>query len=187
MERSGSAPAVDPSSCGSMLAGAPCQEYALEGMKKPGRILRKLTKENSNASVAYLLSGKCVLSRGQARACDAYHGPLRGRRPAWFYASIVFHELPRNSFFVGGKATNDFVRIWIDQIARATAPVRRAWWLERVNTALNAFARERGYRWEVHIDETPIDFWTIQGMKPPDPDSEAEKHWVKEDRPSAYS
>ena len=97
------------------------------------------------------------------------------------------HELPKNSFFVGGKATNDFVRIWIDQIARTTAPERRAWWLERVNTTLNPFVRERGYRWEVHIDQTPIDFWTIQGMKPPDPDSEAEKHWIKEDRPSAYT
>jgi hypothetical protein len=67
------------------------------------------------------------------------------------------------------KATNDFVRIWIDQIARVTAPERREWWLERVNTTLNPFARERGDRWKVHIDETPIDFWTIQGMKPPDP------------------
>jgi len=47
--------------------------------------------------------------------------------------------------------------------------------------------RERGYRWEIHIDETPFDFWTIQGMKPPPPDSEAEKRWVKEDRPSAYT
>ena len=39
-----------------------------------------------------------------------------------FYASVVFHELPRNSFFVGGKATNDFVRIWIDQIAPQLLP-----------------------------------------------------------------
>ena len=121
------------------------------------------------------------------RACGAYHGPLRGCRLAQFYASVVFHELPKNSFFVGGKATNDFVRIWIDQIARATAPRQRAWWLERVNTALNPFLRERGYRWEVHIDETPIDLWTIQGMKPPAPNSEAEKRWVKQDGPSAYT
>jgi phenylpyruvate tautomerase PptA (4-oxalocrotonate tautomerase family) len=102
-----------------------------------------------------------------------------------FYASVVFDELRKNSFFVGGKATNDFVRIWIDQIARTTAPERRAWWLERVNITLDPFVRERGYRWEVHIDQTPIDFWTIQGMKPPDPDTEVEKHWVKEDRPTA--
>ena len=129
---------------------------------------------------AYSAEDKCALA---TRITDLYADVGLPR----FYASIVFHELPKNSFFVGGKATNDFVRIWIDQIARTTAPERRAWWLERVNTTLNPFARDRGYRWEVHIDQTPIDFWTIQRMKPPDPDSEAEKHWVKEDRPSAYA
>jgi hypothetical protein len=60
----------------------------------------KLNKKSSNPSVAYLLSGKCVLSRGQVRGCDAYHGPLRGCR----LARVVFHEMPKNSFFVGGKA-----------------------------------------------------------------------------------
>jgi 4-oxalocrotonate tautomerase family enzyme len=38
-----------------------------------------------------------------------------------FYVGVVFHELPKDSFFIGGKPTNDFVRIWIDQIARSTA------------------------------------------------------------------
>jgi phenylpyruvate tautomerase PptA (4-oxalocrotonate tautomerase family) len=104
-----------------------------------------------------------------------------------FYVGVVFHELPKDSLFIGGRSTNDFVRIWIDQIALATPPERRAWWLERINNTLNPFARDRGYRWEIHIDETPIDFWTIQGMKPPDFGSEAEKHWVREDRPSAYA
>ena len=104
-----------------------------------------------------------------------------------FYASVVFHEMPRNSFFVGGIPANDFIRIWIDQIARTTAPERRTWWLERVNTALNPFTHARGYSCEVHIDQTPIDFWTIDGMKPPDPNSDAEKRWVKEGRPSAYA
>ena len=35
-----------------------------------------------------------------------------------FYVSVVFEELPKDSLFVGGKPTNDFIRIWIDQIAR---------------------------------------------------------------------
>ena len=128
---------------------------------------------------AYSTEDKCAFA---TRITDLYADVGLPR----FYASVAFHEMPNNSFFVGGNATNDFVRIWIDQIARTTAPERRAWWLERVNATLNPFTRERGYRWEIHIDQTPIDFWTIQGMKPPDPNSEAEKHWVKEDRPSAY-
>ena len=76
---------------------------------------------------AYSAEDKCTLA---TRITDLYADVGLPR----FYASVVFHELPKNSFFVGGKATNDFVRIWIDQIARATAPERRAWWLERVNT-----------------------------------------------------
>jgi phenylpyruvate tautomerase PptA (4-oxalocrotonate tautomerase family) len=104
-----------------------------------------------------------------------------------FYVSVAFHELSQDSFFIGGKPTDDFVRIWIDQIARHTVPERRHWWLARVNNMLNPFVHDRGYRWEIHIDETPIDFWTIQGTKPPDPGSEAEKRWAKEDRPSAHA
>ena len=77
---------------------------------------------------AYSAEDKCALAR---RITDLYADVGLPR----FYASVVFHELPKNSFFVGGKATNDFVRIWIDQIARATAPERRAWWLERQHYA----------------------------------------------------
>jgi phenylpyruvate tautomerase PptA (4-oxalocrotonate tautomerase family) len=104
-----------------------------------------------------------------------------------FYVSVIFHELPKDSYFIGGIPTNDFVRVWIDQIARRVAPERRPQWLERVNQALDPFVRERGLRWEVHIDDTPIDFWTIEGMKPPEGGSEAEKRWALEDRASAYS
>jgi phenylpyruvate tautomerase PptA (4-oxalocrotonate tautomerase family) len=88
---------------------------------------------------AYSAEDKCALA---TRITDLYADVGLPR----FYVSVVFHELSKNSFFVGGKATNDVVRIWIDQIARATAPELRAWWLERVNTTLSPFARERGYR-----------------------------------------
>jgi hypothetical protein len=46
---------------------------------------------------------------------------------------VIFHQLPKDSFFIGGKPANDFVRIWIDQIARGTAPEHRWRWLERIN------------------------------------------------------
>jgi hypothetical protein len=47
--------------------------------------------------------------------------------------------------------------------------------------------RDKGFRWEVHIDDTPIDYWTIEGLKPPAPESEAEKRWLLEDRASEYA
>ena len=79
-----------------------------------------------------------------------------------FYVSVAFHELSRDSFFIGGKQTNDSVRIWIDYIARSPSPERRQWWLETINNMLNPFVRDRDYRWEIHIDQTPIDFWNVQ-------------------------
>jgi phenylpyruvate tautomerase PptA (4-oxalocrotonate tautomerase family) len=104
-----------------------------------------------------------------------------------FYVSVIFHDVPNDSFFIGGKPTNDFVRVWIDQIARSTAPEHRPFWLERVSSTLDPFVKARGYRWEIHIDQTPIDFWSVQGLKPLDAGSDAEKRWIEEDRVSPYA
>jgi phenylpyruvate tautomerase PptA (4-oxalocrotonate tautomerase family) len=49
-----------------------------------------------------------------------------------FYVSVAFHDLPQDSFFIGGNPTNNFIRIWIDQVARHTPAERRQWWLERI-------------------------------------------------------
>jgi len=53
--------------------------------------------------VAYLLSGKCLLSEDKCafatRITDLYADVGLPR----CYASVVFHELPRTSFFIGGK------------------------------------------------------------------------------------
>ena len=37
-----------------------------------------------------------------------------------FYVVVVFHEMPRNSIYVGGEAANNFIRIRLDHIARKT-------------------------------------------------------------------
>src|SRR5215470_11285457 len=51
---------------------------------------------------AYSVEDKCALA---TRITDLYAEFGLPR----FYVGVVFHELPKNSFFVGGKATNDFV------------------------------------------------------------------------------
>ena len=103
-----------------------------------------------------------------------------------FYVNVMFHELPKDSFFIGGKPTDDFVRIWIDQIARRMTPDRYQSWMELVNATIDPFVRQRGYRSEIHIDETPRELWTIEGIKPPAAHSDAEKRWAREDRASSY-
>ena len=38
-----------------------------------------------------------------------------------FYVGVVFQPVPKDSFFVGGEPADDFVRIWVDHIARTFA------------------------------------------------------------------
>jgi phenylpyruvate tautomerase PptA (4-oxalocrotonate tautomerase family) len=101
-----------------------------------------------------------------------------------FFVSVLFQELPKDSYFVGGEPTEDFVRIWIDQIARRIPDEARGWWMKRVRDTVAPFVTERGLRWEVHIDDTPRELWSVQGRKPPAEGSEDEKRWALENKVS---
>lgn len=104
-----------------------------------------------------------------------------------FYVGVVFQEVPKDSFFIGGEAADDFVRIWIDHIARQfNDEGLKVRFLGAVNKLLSPFIADRGLRWEMHVDETPFSLWTIQGLRPPMPDTEAEIRWRSENRPTAY-
>lgn len=104
-----------------------------------------------------------------------------------FYVGIVFQEVDKDSFFVGGEPADRFVRIWVDHIARTFANDEiKARWIGMVEEALAPFVRDRGLDWEYHIDETPFDLWSIQGLRPPPPNSEHEKRWIAENKPSPY-
>ena len=42
------------------------------------------------------------------------------------------------------------------------------------------YVKERGFDWEISVDETPFDLWSLQGEIPPPFESIAEKRWVEE-------
>ena len=104
-----------------------------------------------------------------------------------FYVGVVFQDVPKASFYVGGEPADDFVRIWVDHIARQFKDEEvKGQFLAAVNKVLAPFISERGLRWEMHVDETPFSLWTIQGLRPPLPDTEAEQKWRAENKASAY-
>ncbi|MCI3133497.1 tautomerase family protein [Phenylobacterium aquaticum] len=105
-----------------------------------------------------------------------------------FYVGVIFEEVAPANFYVGGESRDNFVRIWIDHIARTLpTPEARARCVAAFDATLAPYIRDRGLDWEFHIDETPFDLWSIQGYRPPAADSEAEKRWIAENRPSAYA
>ena len=103
-----------------------------------------------------------------------------------FYVGVIFQEIPETSFYIGGRPTRNFVRIHADHIARQMdSEARKKMFLARVEAAVAPFIKDRGFDWEFHVDETPFDLWTIQGLRPPRAETEDEKRWIFENRPSA--
>ena len=101
-----------------------------------------------------------------------------------FYVNAMFHELPAGTFYIGGEKASGFIRIWVDHIARRIPEELSRLWMDQVNEVIAPFTGERGHRWELHIDNTPMERWTIDGFYPPPPDSDEEKRWALENRPS---
>jgi phenylpyruvate tautomerase PptA (4-oxalocrotonate tautomerase family) len=103
-----------------------------------------------------------------------------------FYVDVVFQEIPEDSFYVGGEPARNFVRIHMDHIARQlTSEAAKTKFLARVESAIAPFIKDRGFDWELHIDETPFDLWTVRGIRPPRAGTEDEKRWISENRPSS--
>ena len=104
-----------------------------------------------------------------------------------FYVGVVFQEVAKDSFYVGGEPADDFVRVWVDHIARSFKDEEtKERFLNACNRLLAPFIPERGLRWEMHVDETPFSLWSIQGLRPPLPDSPAEKRWIAENSATPY-
>jgi phenylpyruvate tautomerase PptA (4-oxalocrotonate tautomerase family) len=104
-----------------------------------------------------------------------------------FYVVMIFEEVAANSVYVGGVSHEKFVRFKIDHMARTMpGPVIREWSVKAIDQLIAPYVKDRGYDWEVTIDELPADLWSIQGQIPPPFESHAEKRWVTENRPSSY-
>ncbi|MFN3522297.1 MAG: tautomerase family protein [Phenylobacterium sp.] len=127
-----------------------------------------------------------AFSREDKAGLSAAITRLYSRLPK-FYVGVVFHAVEPDDFWVGAEPRDNFVRIWVDHIARTLpTPEARARAVAAFDAALAPYIRDKDLDWEFHIDETPFDLWSIQGLRPPPPDSEAEKRWIADNRPSAY-
>ncbi|MFZ3008647.1 MAG: tautomerase family protein [Phenylobacterium sp.] len=102
-----------------------------------------------------------------------------------FYVGVVFQEVSAENFYIGGKSHPNFVRIWVDHIARTfPSDEVKVRFFKKMNEIFEPFIVARGYQWELHVDETPFDLWTIQGYFPPREGTEDEKRWTAENRAS---
>lgn len=101
-----------------------------------------------------------------------------------FYVNILFEEVDGTSFYIGGEPHGRFVRIVIDHIARTMDDELVVRFINRVNQVIAPWVHERGFDWELHVDETPMNMWSVQGYFPPPQGSVDDARWTAENRPS---
>ena len=77
------------------------------------------------------------------------------------------------------------MRISIDHVAQPTPPEFSHRWMTKVEQVIMPWVFERGYEWEVCVDETPFGRWTVQEYSPPGRGSAGEARWIRENKPSA--
>lgn len=105
-----------------------------------------------------------------------------------FYVVVAFVDLDPDSFYVGNDAVNGkFVRIVTQHLARTNIGAKRTDYIVGlIQDAFKPYVQDRGLDWEIHIEEMEREGWRENGMIPPMPNTDAEKLWVKEDKPVEY-
>lgn len=102
-----------------------------------------------------------------------------------FFVGIVFQPTQPSNFYVGGQPAERFVRFVLEHIAREFPNLEASRrFIDRVNQVIHPYVGGRGLDWEIHIDETPFDLWSINGFYPPREGTVDEKRWMAENRPS---
>ncbi|KAH7696573.1 hypothetical protein AAVH_36354 [Aphelenchoides avenae] len=104
-----------------------------------------------------------------------------------FYVVVLFVPLEKDSFFIGGKGTDKFVRITVQHLARHfDSKEQGRKFLDIYEAAIAKYIKEQGYDWEVSIELVDRDLWRENGLIPPPPNSEAEKEWKRLNKPVPY-
>ena len=91
-----------------------------------------------------------------------------------FYVVVVFIEVDKDSYYVGGKPTDNFVRVVIHHLARQfpkyvtisakeirhlqrlRSDQRKKQFMDTYEKAIEPFTKERGVDWEVEISDEDV-------------------------------
>ncbi|KAK5991927.1 hypothetical protein PT974_05317 [Cladobotryum mycophilum] len=106
-----------------------------------------------------------------------------------FYVVIEFIKQSLSETWVGAeKKDKPFIRLVVDHVANPFPEddeIRHRG-MEKIEKILKPHIADKGYDWEIHIDETDRKLWRVNGFVPPPYQSEGEALWVKENRPVPY-
>lgn len=124
---------------------------------------------------AFTREDKQKLARGMSNIYVTFGLPA-------FYAHVHFIEFEPDNIWSGGEPSKPSTTI---AIYHAAANIRNEqegeMFLKALDDVVRPVLKPKGIRWESNIYETPRFNWRLQGMAPPDFDSDMHKKWIKED------
>ncbi|KAJ7598094.1 putative oxalocrotonate tautomerase [Mycena floridula] len=104
-----------------------------------------------------------------------------------FYVVVIFIDVPKTNYFVGGQKTDNFVRFVVHHVARhIDGDADKRNFMDKYETVLAPFTRDKGVDWEVQVAELDRVLWNENGMAPPLSGTEEEKLWQIENRAVPY-
>lgn len=103
-----------------------------------------------------------------------------------FYVRVRFTEHALGATFSGGEADTKFVHLQIWHLARHfQSTEQKQGFLKRMDAVVTPTMEGKGLEWEYTVNESPRDLWKMNGMVPPEANSEMEKEWKRVNRPMA--
>ncbi|KAF5353675.1 hypothetical protein D9758_008640 [Tetrapyrgos nigripes] len=104
-----------------------------------------------------------------------------------FYVVVIFEDIPKQNYFVGGKPTDRFLRIVVHHLARQFADdAKKREFLGRYEAAIEPWTKGKGIDWEVQVSDQDPAGWNENGLAPPLPGTEGEKMWLKLNKAVPY-
>ncbi|EWZ28980.1 hypothetical protein FOZG_17279 [Fusarium oxysporum Fo47] len=95
-----------------------------------------------------------------------------------FYSNTHFIELNADSIFAGGESPKALTTVSIYHVARTLAtPDVQDFFMKALDDVLRPIMKPKGIKWELAIYEGDIEYWRINGIRPPAQGSEMEKKW----------
>lgn len=129
-----------------------------------------------------------VLAKADRKAIAEAVTELYARVLPRFYVGVLFNEVDPDDLYIGGEEASDFLRVSVDHIARQFSDdALRQRFFKGCNAIFEPYVERLGLRWEMHVDETPFELWSIQGLAPPPPNSEHEARWKRENRATPWA
>ncbi|KAI1710003.1 putative oxalocrotonate tautomerase enzyme domain-containing protein [Ditylenchus destructor] len=104
-----------------------------------------------------------------------------------FYVIILFIPVKKDSYYVGGKTNDKFVRVSIQHIARHFESYEVAkQFMDMYEAKLAPFIKDRGLDWEVAFEILDRNLCRTNGLPLPLSGSEGEKLWVRVNKAVPY-